>query len=123
MFGLQFCAPLSVTAAVLQVQQKLKASQVGRRGSQEEVLKLHINVHESLGSSSSDGLGFCDGSVQAGLTLTGFKRGDALLIWNMLVDGETPDASAAHLFCVGDQLVRRLLVVQRLAAAFACCGQ
>jgi hypothetical protein len=39
--------------------------------------------------------------VQAGLTLTGFPKGSALLIWNMLTDGQTPDASAAHLFCNG----------------------
>lgn len=88
-----------------QVEEKLKASQPGRRGEPNEVLKLHIATHHSIGSSSSDGQGFCDGSVQAGLTLTGFQKGSALLIWNLLVDNQTPDASAAHLFCLGGQQV------------------
>ena len=88
-----------------QVESRLRESQVGRRGEHDEVLKLHIDTHHSVGSSSSDGQGFCDGSVQAGLTLTGFPKGSALLIWNMLIDGQTPDASAAHLMCAGDQQV------------------
>lgn len=85
-----------------QVEERLRASQVGRRGPPGEVLKLHINTPRAYGSSSSNGQGFCDGSAQAGLTLTGFPKGSALLIWNMLTDGSTPDASAAHLFCRGD---------------------
>jgi hypothetical protein len=98
---------LTDNATVLsQVEERLRASQVGRRGRPDEVLKLHIHTHESVGSSSSDGQGFCDGSVQAGLTLKGFKKGDALLVWNMLTDGATPDAAAAHLFCTGGDQVR-----------------
>jgi hypothetical protein len=89
-----------------QVESQLKDSQVGRRGDHDEVLKLHIDTHHTVGSSSSDGQGFCDGSVQAGLSLKGFPKGSALLIWNMLVDGQTPDAAAAHLFCAGGSQVR-----------------
>lgn len=95
------------TCCLAQVEERLRASQVGRRGPPGEVLKLHINTPQAYGSSSSDGQGFCDGSAQAGLTLTGFPKGSALLIWNMLTDGSTPDASAAHLFCRGDTQVRR----------------
>lgn len=95
----------SGTCRLAQVEERLRASQVGRRGPPGEVLKLHINTPQEYGSSSSDGQGFCDGSAQAGLTLTGFPKGSALLIWNMLTDGSTPDASAAHLFCRGDTQV------------------
>jgi hypothetical protein len=109
--------------ALPQVEERLRASQVGRRGRPTEVLKLHINTHESVGSSSSDGQGFCDGSVQAGLTLKGFKKGDALLIWNMLTDGATPDASAAHLFCTGGEQVRlRHVHWANVAGQAACSG-
>jgi hypothetical protein len=92
---------------LLQVASTLRESQVGRRGEHDEVLKLHIETHHTVGSSSSNGQGFCDGSVQAGLSLTGFPKGSALLIWNMLVDGQTPDAAAAHLFCAGGSEVRQ----------------
>lgn len=110
----------------MQVEERLKNSRVGRRGSPNEVLQLHVNTHHSLGETSSDGQGFCDGSVQAGLTLTGFKKGSALLIWNQLTDGQTPDASAAHLVCPGNSQVGaqgRVGVVRQLCGGLGAEGE
>ncbi|WIA40479.1 hypothetical protein OEZ86_013835 [Tetradesmus obliquus] len=61
----------------------------GQRRSEDEVLKLQ--PAPSAGE-------LCRGK-QSGLKLTGFRKGSALLIWNMLVDGQTPDPTAAHVVC------------------------
>ncbi|WIA20194.1 hypothetical protein OEZ85_006042 [Tetradesmus obliquus] len=75
-----------------QVHEQLAAAGLaaqGQRRSEDEVLKLQ--PAPSAGE-------LCRGK-QSGLKLTGFRKGSALLIWNMLVDGQTPDPTAAHVVC------------------------
>eukprot|EP00775_Hariotina_reticulata_P005664 gene5664-5901_t len=55
--------------------------------------------------SSNEAGAICRAATQPGaLRITGFKKGDALLLWNTMADGQTPDAAAAHLACPPDQL-------------------
>ncbi|KAF6261160.1 hypothetical protein COO60DRAFT_811608 [Scenedesmus sp. NREL 46B-D3] len=61
----------------------------GQRRSDDEVLKLR---------PAPAAAEVCSGN-QSGLGLTGFRKGSALLIWNMLLDGQTPDPTAAHVTC------------------------
>jgi hypothetical protein len=77
---------------LLQVHEQLAAAGLaaqGQRRSDEEVLKMQ---------PAPSAAEVCSGN-QSGLKLTGFRKGSALLIWNLLVDGQTPDPTAAHVVC------------------------
>jgi hypothetical protein len=77
---------------LLQVHEQLAAAGLaaqGQRRSEDEMLKLQ---------PAPTAAEVCQGT-QSGLKLTGFRKGSALLIWNILVDGQTPDPTAAHVVC------------------------
>lgn len=95
----------SFGAYLLQVQQQLVAAGLsstntpdGRHRQASDMLLLP-GQPSSSSSSTADPCAAGSSSSSSGLRLTGFRKGSALLIWNMLIDGRTPDASAAHLVC------------------------
>jgi hypothetical protein len=75
-----------------QVHEQLSAAGLaaqGQRRSEDDVLTMQ---------PAPSAAEVCSGK-QSGLKLTGFRKGSALLIWNILVDAQTPDPTSAHVVC------------------------
>ena len=86
-----------------QVQAALRAAGAAMHSSQAQQQQQQQNEERTLLLPAAPGA--CARSGWPGLRVTGVTKGDALLIWNVLLDGQTPDAAAAHIVCRGGQPV------------------
>lgn len=106
-FGMPFALSPLFCWCVIALQQRLNGRLSASLQVHEQLVLAGLEAQQAQRRSEADMLElrpahsnaeWCS-TAQPGLALSGFRKGSALLIWNLLVDGQTPDPTAAHVAC------------------------